>query len=187
VAWLMDKDEFLADLQKAREELGVSDNPIAYEAAKEWFKVELQKEQKKTSIKKVFDPLSETNRFIFPKTKSERLTAKLLEKYHKSPLYFEAIKYAIVTGVVTDKEFTKTAFCQVLPPDYQMIDTEHGITKKWGRFSNSFGIRNFAYIKFQLAPLKDLFCNHKLEFDFTLQDIKTVFETLQLRPALLTN
>lgn len=32
-------------------------------------------------------------------------------------------------------------------------------------------------------PLKDLFCNHKLEFDFTLQNIQTVFETFKIQPV----
>jgi len=30
-------------------------------------------------------------------------------------------------------------------------------------------------------PLKDLFCNHKLEFDFSLDDLKIAFETLHLQ------
>ncbi len=32
-------------------------------------------------------------------------------------------------------------------------------------------------------PLKDLFCNQEIEFDFTLENIKIVFETLQLQPT----
>jgi len=128
IAWLVDREDFLKDLRDARLVLGIGKKLIDYKATKEWFKTELEKEQQKTPIKKVFDPLSGESRFIFPKTESERLTIKLLEKYHKSPLYFEAIKYVVVSGVVTDREFTRTAFCQVLPPDYQMIDTEHGIT-----------------------------------------------------------
>ncbi|HGJ66791.1 TPA: hypothetical protein ENS27_15625 [bacterium] len=129
VAWLMDRGDFLDDLQKTRRLLGIDKKLVGYEAVKEWFKTELEDEQQKTPIKKVFDPLSGGgSRFIFPKTESEKLTIKLLEKYHKPPLYFEAIRYAIVSGVVTDKEFTKTAFCQILPPDYQMIDMEHDIT-----------------------------------------------------------
>ncbi|MFH1971498.1 MAG: hypothetical protein ABIJ05_03905 [Patescibacteria group bacterium] len=113
VAWLMDRDDFLADLQKARKELGINEKLVDYKIAKEWFKAEFEKEK---------------GRFIFPKTKSEKVTANLLTKYHKSPLFFEAVRYAIVTGIVTDKEFARTAFCQVLPPDYQMIDAEHDIT-----------------------------------------------------------
>lgn len=35
-------------------------------------------------------------------------------------------------------------------------------------------------------PLKDLFRNHKLEFDFTLNHIQTVFDTLGLEPAIAT-
>lgn len=32
-----------------------------------------------------------------------------------------------------------------------------------------------------LLPLKDLFCNHKLEFDISLNDLKIMFESLNLR------
>jgi len=128
VAWLMDREDFLKDLQEARQLLGVDRRLIDYKVTKDWLKAELKNEQQITPIKKVLDSLSGGSRFIFPKTESEKLTTKLLEKCHKSPLYFEVVRHAIVSGVVTDKEFTKTAFCQVLPPDYQMINTEHGIS-----------------------------------------------------------
>jgi len=128
VTWLMDRDDFLVDLQRARKELSIDDKLVDYAIAKEWFKVEFEKQRTRTPIKRVSDQLTGQGRYVFPKTKSEELTVKLLTKYHKSSLYFEAVRHAIVTGVVTDKEFARTAFCQVLPPDYQMIDTEHGIT-----------------------------------------------------------
>lgn len=128
VAWLMDRDDFLVDLHNARKKLGIDDKLVDYVTVKEWFKTEFEKQREKTPIKRVFNQLTGKGGYLFPKTKSEELTAKLLMKYHKSPLYFDAVRHAIVTGVVTDKEFARTAFCQVLPPDYQMIDIEHGIT-----------------------------------------------------------
>ncbi len=128
VAWLIDRDDFLTDLQRVRKKLGINEKLVDYKIAKEWFDTEFEKEKKKTPIKKIPDPLIGKDRYVFPKTESEKLTTKLLEKYHKSPLYFETVRHAIVTGVVTNKELARTAFCQVLPLDYQMIDMEHGIT-----------------------------------------------------------
>lgn len=132
VAWLVDRDNFLVDLCSARKELGIDDELIKYTMAQEWLKAEFVKQKEKTPIKKVYDQVMGEDRYVFPKTKSAELTTKLLTKYHKSPLYFDAVRHAIVTGVVTVKEFAKTAFCQVLPSDYQMIDTEHGITNLVG-------------------------------------------------------
>jgi len=128
VAWLMDRDDFLADLYNARKELGIDDELIKYTTAQEWLKAEFAKQREKTPIKKAYDQAMGKNRYVFPKTKSAELTAKLLTKYHKPSLYFDAVRHAIITGVVTDKEFARTAFCQILPPDYQISDTEHDIT-----------------------------------------------------------
>lgn len=36
----------------------------------------------------------------------------------------------------------------------------------------------------KLLPLKDLFCNHKLELSFSLSDIQSVFQNLKLQPIL---
>jgi len=37
-----------------------------------------------------------------------------------------------------------------------------------------------------LLPLKDLFCNHKLEFDITLNNLKILYESLDIRqPSFL--
>jgi len=35
-------------------------------------------------------------------------------------------------------------------------------------------------------PLKDLFCNHKLEFDFTLDDLRILFESLGISQTKIT-
>ena len=131
-AWLVDRDDFLKDIQSARKKLGVNEKLVDYKSAKDWFRAEFEKERKKNPIRKIPEPLTEGSRYVFPKTESEKITTKLLKKYHRSPLYFEAVRYAIITGRVTDKEFARTAFCQVLPPDYQMIDLEHGITNLVG-------------------------------------------------------
>jgi hypothetical protein len=32
-----------------------------------------------------------------------------------------------------------------------------------------------------MLPLKDLFCNHKLEFDYNLDDIKLFYTSLKLQ------
>jgi len=126
--WLVDRDDFLIDLQKTRKKLGINEKLVDYNFAKEWFKTEFEKERKRNPIRKIPEPLTGGNKYVFPKTESEKITTKLLEKYHKSPLYFEVIRYSIIVGRITDKEFARTAFCQVLPPDYQMIDTKHDIT-----------------------------------------------------------
>lgn len=123
VAWLVDRDDFLKDIKKARTELGLAKGLIRYDDVREWLHKELEKERGETP-----DPLSGGNRYLFPKTKSEKITADLLKKYHRSPLYFETIRYVILAGKVTDTEFSRTAFCQVLPQDYQMINTDQGIT-----------------------------------------------------------
>jgi len=123
IAWLVDRKDFLQDIQTARKQLGI-DTLVDHKNANKWFKNEYQKYN---DPKQVADPLSGGYRYVFPTTKSEKIAKKLLKKYHKSPLYFEAVRSAIVTGKITDQEFSRTAFCQILPSDYQMIDTEHNI------------------------------------------------------------
>lgn len=115
VAFFVDRDDFLEDINAARKDLGLSDF-IPYDEVEEWENQQLE------SLKKIDPPkLINTGKGIAywdPETVIEKIIFELLKKYNKSSIYFDVVSKAILSGKVKDDAFTKTAYCYVHYPDF---------------------------------------------------------------------
>lgn len=111
VAFLVDREDFLKDIEQARKELGFSDL-ISYDKVDDW-KEEESGKRRKSSIKGIRD-------IVLPFPYLDNLTYELLRKYKKKGPFFQVIKYSILCGIVTDNEFSRTAFCYI--DEYDSFD-----------------------------------------------------------------
>ena len=118
VAFLVDRDDFLIDLSRVRRELGVSEL-IPYDKLGEWEEKELAQTSKEIKTRKVKSNYPwET--YLVPSTKSEGIVGELQKKYHKAQNFWLVIQSAILTGTVTEDEFSTSAYCKVIyPEDYE--------------------------------------------------------------------
>lgn len=115
VAFLVDRTDFLNDLQTSREELNLK-TLISHDKVSSWEEEELQ------LLKKTKPPtvINTGNGIAYwdPNTPLELITFKLLKKYKKPPTYYDVVSKAILSGCVTDDDFTHTAYCYVDYPDF---------------------------------------------------------------------
>ena len=108
VAFLVDKDDFLQDLQSVRQKLSLK-KLLNREKVEKQFE---EKNQKATT--KLFNTSSQEQRELLNRmrivasTKYDTATIELLEKYRKSNNFHHVIKFAIISGVVTDEDFEGT-------------------------------------------------------------------------------
>lgn len=109
VAFLVDREDFLEDIAKARKLLGIKKLIPNTEIAINKWKGEEQNEALKAQLIKELSTV----------TRSQKIKDKLLKKYHK-PLFFANILDAVILcGNVTDKDFSTTAYVQIIDPmDY---------------------------------------------------------------------
>lgn len=106
VAFLVDREDFLTDVYKAREDL-VPKGLVKYELVPGW---EAREGIGNTTIKDIWLAVFETFPYI---KKSDRIAETLRRKYKKTPNFFRAIKYVILCGKVTDEEFS-TAYAALI-------------------------------------------------------------------------
>lgn len=105
MAFLVDKNDFIEMVAKARESLGLI-IPMSYDEAKKWL----------------------SNK---PKEESVRLLWKLSvniqivkEKFQIGNDYSNAIKFAILTGKITDKELNSELVCETYPFSQEFEEAE---------------------------------------------------------------
>ena len=115
VAFLVDKDEFLTDLEEKRRELKI-EKVLPYADVEKWIEAEIDHAVKKQPVKVWKNEDSKTIRYSIPKIKSELIIESLLQKYHRDENFFIAIEYALLCGKVTEKEFS-SAYCSIIYPD----------------------------------------------------------------------
>lgn len=113
VAFLVDRDDFLADILKARRLLGVKKLiPHTQEDLNKWYGEELDR-----ALDKKFSSSKVSKEFSFPTTKSQIIKDKILTKYRKPPFFLNIIEAAIFCGFITDEDFSVTAYVQIIDPN----------------------------------------------------------------------
>ncbi len=105
VAYFVDRDDFLDDIAKARGSLGIRKLFTKKEIEKQFETANLKLTRKEfnkynTPQKKYSNP---NIRLVAP-TKYDNITGKLLGKYRKSNNFHFVIKFALICGVVVDKD-----------------------------------------------------------------------------------
>ena len=107
MAYFVDKDEFIEAIKEARVSIGLT-LPIDYEDAEKWLS-----QKYKTESLRNFD---EADKIRFnQKIRLNTAVDKIKEKFHKGVNYTDSIKYAILAGKITDKEYIPSAFCSIYP------------------------------------------------------------------------
>lgn len=116
VAMLVDKDEFIIKIKKIRKSLGLS-KLLDYDKVDEW----LCKTGKESSLSKMDKKDKEifNQRFYLGNS-----IANIKEGFHKNIYFTDVIKYSILAGKVTDKEYTWTTFCEEFPFSDEFKDAE---------------------------------------------------------------
>lgn len=116
VAYLVDNDSFLDEVDRVRKLIGI-DSPLKYQEAGEW----LQGNTNRVSFSKMTKKEKEKYK------KRLRLsieTENIKERFKKRFNYSQLIKYAILAGKVTDNECTTTTFCVSYPFSKEFNDAE---------------------------------------------------------------
>ncbi len=121
MAMLVDKEEFIISIKKTRKLLGLT-KPLEYDKAGKW----LHRSNRNSSLNKMDTSNKETFRNVFRLSQS---ISGLKEKFHKNVNYTNAIRYAILAGKITDKEFTTTAFCTKYPFSKKFEEAE--LSAEW--------------------------------------------------------
>lgn len=107
MALLVDREDFILSIKNTRKFLGIT-TLLQHDEVDKW----LHRIYKNSSFIKMNKDDKNDFKQSFYLSQS---VASLKEIFHKNVNYTNAIKYAILAGKVTDKEFTKTAFCAEYP------------------------------------------------------------------------
>lgn len=115
VAYLVDRDDFIENLIKARKKLGIKNLiPHTPEDINKWREEELNQ-----TINKNLSKTKSKKEFSFPVTRIQIIKHNLLDKYHLPLFYADILEAAILCGLITDEDFSVTAYIQIIDPqDY---------------------------------------------------------------------
>lgn len=115
VAFLVDKENFLQDIHIARTELNL-DQLLPHDEQDEWEEKQLEE------LKKIKPPtiIRTQNGIAYwdPETQLEKIVYRLLKKYRKSERYYKVISSSILSGIVIENDFSKTAYCYIRYPNF---------------------------------------------------------------------
>lgn len=116
VAFLVDKEEFIREVKKARKVLGLK-RPMDYSDAKKW----LYFKNKEKSLKEL---TKEEKELFLKRLQLNTIADNIKNKFHRGINYTEIIKYAILAGRVTDKENIFSLYCGQYPfsKEFEEID-----------------------------------------------------------------
>ena len=108
VAYIVDKDDFIMEVKKFRESLGLV-KTIPYGEVKQWLR-------RKTSDKAINAEESLTFRQI---VRLHIGAHRIRQEFNLGEHFQEIIKYVILAGKVTDNEFQDSAFCAIYPFEFE--------------------------------------------------------------------
>jgi len=124
IAFLVDREDFLKDVKKARKELGVT-KLVPYKKVNSWTHKQYEQEIKDDQIKK--GKYSRGTVYLMPAGKVDIKIENLLAKYRKPPTFFLPILYSILSGTVTDSEYSITAYCEIIYPEISVPEPKVAI------------------------------------------------------------
>lgn len=157
VAFLVDREDFLKDIQKYRGQLGID---------KLWSRAYLKKQHLTTK------KIGRGNMYIAP-PEFERLTARLQEKYQKSEGFRLVIRHALVCGEVQDADLyvppirivTPTSYGRgqlaLHPPEIAILLNPETDPKEILKVFKRYEV----WIKNQNSPMKYLWHNYDVRFN----------------------
>ena len=124
IAFLVDREDFLKDSEKTRKKLGLK-KLIPYKNLDRWLSNQYDQETKDYLIES--RKFSRGTVYSLPKGKIDLTIEKFLEKYRKPQTFFLPIRSAILSGIVTDEEYSSTAYCDILYPEIPIQDPKIAI------------------------------------------------------------
>lgn len=124
IAFLVDREDFLRDVKKARKELGVT-KLVPYKQVNSWLNKQYRQETKDFKVKK--GKFSRGTVYSVPAGKVDIKIENLLAKYRKPSTFFLPILYSILGGIVTDSEYSITAYCEIIYPEISVPEPKVAI------------------------------------------------------------
>ena len=115
LALLVDRDDFLRDLYKIRQEL----NLTRLIPPDRLFEYEIAEMKRHDFVKRKYTEVKTITSYRTECLRSESLVFDLIRKYRRDDAYFRAIYTAVITGRTTENTvLTNTASCALIFPEY---------------------------------------------------------------------
>lgn len=149
VAYFVDNQQFLDEVDKTRELVGIK-SPLKYEDAKKWLKV-TRKEKEGINYR----------------IRLSISVSLIKEKFKKGVNYTNIIKYSILAKKVTPNEIERSAFCEIYPFPEEFENAEFFAEEPMVAIFVNPETKDTEVKKLMKTKVKDLFKKHKRDIGKT--------------------